>query len=239
MDVEALKSIKLVATDVDGTLTLYRGSELISEDGIKGVRLLESNGIKVSLITGNALPVAIGLATYLGASGPVAAENGCVIFYNDNIYHLCSGRPDDRVVDYMIKRGFRPTWQNTFRFHELAFKPAKPIDGRVISDVVNELRRMGYNIVWSGYAIHVQAPGGGKDVSLRMISKLTGIPLDSIAAVGDGDNDVPMLTIAGFSAAPSDASEAAKRAAKFVASSPGGRGFLEVAELILRLYKNP
>ena len=54
-----------------------------------------------------------------------------------------------------------------------------------------------------------------------------------IAAMGDDEPDIPMFDAAGLSACPSDATPAARRAAKIVLKSAGGRG--AVREFIERI----
>ena len=58
------------------------------------------------------------------------------------------------------------------------------------------------------------------------------------AALGDDEPDIVMLTAAGFSACPSDAAPAARKAAQVVLKSAGGRGAVrEFIEHILRYNK--
>lgn len=63
-------AVKLVATDVDGTLTLRRGVLLVSLEAIEAIRELEASGVRVSLVSGNSLPITAGLARYFGTTGP-------------------------------------------------------------------------------------------------------------------------------------------------------------------------
>ncbi|MCE4629472.1 MAG: HAD hydrolase family protein [Desulfurococcales archaeon] len=65
--------IQMIATDVDGTLTIRRGELLLSLEAVRAIRELEENGITVSLVSGNSLPITAGLARYIGAKGPVIA----------------------------------------------------------------------------------------------------------------------------------------------------------------------
>ncbi len=226
--------IKLVAADIDGTLTRRRGDVLLSIEAVEAIRMLEGSGIMTSLISGNSLPVTAGLAGYIGSSGPALGENGCVALYRGELIHLCTGRPSSEVVERLVALGFRETWQNSFRIHEVALTHPHPSKD-LIAKAIRMVKEMGYNALWSGYAIHIQPPGLGKGKALEKIAKLLGLDLSEVAAVGDGENDVEMLNIAGFSAAPGDAADDAKRAAKYVASAPGGSGFKEIASLILAM----
>jgi hydroxymethylpyrimidine pyrophosphatase-like HAD family hydrolase len=77
--------IKIVVTDVDGTLTENPDTYKISLEAIYIIRSLELNGIKTILASGNTIPMIIGLARYIGASGGVVGENGGAIFYRDRV----------------------------------------------------------------------------------------------------------------------------------------------------------
>ena len=231
--------LKLVATDVDGTITIRRGSLLLSIEAVEAIRKLERNGILVSLVSGNSVPVTAGLSRYVGASGPSVAENGCVVFMNGRIYHVCKGRPSYRLVEKILELGFRESWQNQFRFHDLAFlHDSKEEMASLLPDVEEMARREGMRVLWSGYAIHVQPASGGKGRGLRFAAELAGVSSIEIAAVGDGDNDADMFEVAAFRACPIDASEKVKRMADYIASRPGGSGFAEIANHILHMISN-
>jgi len=88
-----LARIKVVAADVDGTLTVRRGNLLLSLEAVEAIRELEARGITVVLASGNSVPVTAGLARYIGARGPSVAENGCVVFHGGERIHVCRGRP--------------------------------------------------------------------------------------------------------------------------------------------------
>ena len=221
--------ITLVAADIDGTLTLRRGELLLSIEAIEAVRRLEEHGIRVSLVSGNSLPVTVGLARYIGAGGPVVAENGCVVFWKGEIIHVCEGRPPQELVEEILRLGFSESWQNRFRFHDLAFRGPQSL----IGEAARIAERYGFVAISSGYALHIQPPGGGKGRGVEVASRLLGSGLENVAAVGDGENDIPMLEVAGFSACPADADDSVKEVVDYVASKPGGSGFAEIAGVIL------
>lgn len=63
------------------------------------------------------------------------------------------------------------------------------------------------------YYLDITPAGISKGTFLTAISRHTGIPVSGIAAIGDMDNDVPMLRAAGLSIAVGNASDAARAAA--------------------------
>lgn len=226
-----MAKIKLVIADVDGTLTVNRGSVLIDVEAVEAIRMLERGGVRVALISGNSLPVLAGLASYLGASGPVAAENGCVGYANGEVHHLTSGRVPRELVEELRRHGFKESWQNAYRYHDAAFTFDDPDGLRRALELVS--RYPGFKVLYSGYAIHVLPSDCDKGRGARWIAQATGVSLSEALAIGDGENDIDMLRLAGYSAAPGDADTKVKNVVKIVASKPGGRGFAEVAKRVL------
>jgi phosphoglycolate phosphatase (TIGR01487 family) len=229
-----LGRIKLVATDVDGTLTERRGSLLVSIEAVKAIRILESRGIKVSLVSGNSLPIVAGLSRYLGASGPAIGENGCLVFFRGEIIHLCKGEPSRELMNRLRELGLVESWQNPFRIHDKAFRIPSSLDPTNILEKVRELASQeNMRVLWSGYAIHIQPQGGGKGNGIKMASRLLGISLSEIAVIGDGENDLDMFFPEAFKGCPSDADPKVKEHADYIAKYPGGKGFADFALRVL------
>ena len=219
--------------DLDGTLTVAHGDARLSECAIRVVRALESSGVRVSIITGNSLPVALGVARYLGARGPVAAENGCVIYSEGlGVVHVCRGKPPRSLVEDVARLGFYESWQNMFRFHEAAMIPVRRGDEGAVANAIELVEGRGYTAIWSGYALHIQPPGGGKLRGFRALLDTLKVEPSQVIVVGDGDNDVDMLREAPLSGAPGDASAKARSSALVVSDLPGALG---TAEVVYRL----
>ncbi|MBR4421975.1 MAG: HAD family hydrolase [Erysipelotrichaceae bacterium] len=66
--------------------------------------------------------------------------------------------------------------------------------------------------------IEFMKPGIDKGVTLEMLCKEQNIPLSSVVACGDMDNDIPMLEKAGTSICLLNGSEATKKAADYITS---------------------
>jgi 3-deoxy-D-manno-octulosonate 8-phosphate phosphatase (KDO 8-P phosphatase) len=84
---------------------------------------------------------------------------------------------------------------------------------------------------------------GAKDKvkTMDIIEKETGTSVGNIVYIGDSDNDVGLLKLAGLSFAPPDATFRAKDAANIVTDSKGGEGILleVVDKLILQKLQWP
>ena len=72
-----------------------------------------------------------------------------------------------------------------------------------------------------------------KAAALRSFAVRQNLALEEICFMGDDVNDLAAMALAGFSAAPASAHEAARRAAGFVTAAAGGNG--AVRELVDRI----
>ncbi len=79
--------------------------------------------------------------------------------------------------------------------------------------------------------LEVTDPQADKGSALRYIAASIGVPLSQTAAIGDSDNDVPMLRAAGASFAVAGATPAARNAAGRVVGSQG-KGVADAIEAL-------
>jgi len=214
-------SIKAVMTDVDGTLT--DGRKVMSVRAIEALRAVQANGVPVGIATGNVLPVALGISTYVGLEGPIVAENGGLVSWRKEIYQLFDGRGPEAALRHLesvmpVKRLFTDNWRRT----EVALERSMPLD-----EVREALRGFDVDLEATGFAIHIISKGHGKAAGVRKAAELLGIELSEMAAFGDSDNDAGMLRECGVGVAVGNASPSAKAAADRVASGEGPEGVIE------------
>ena len=81
----------------------------------------------------------------------------------------------------------------------------------------------------SGLFAEFNLAGASKGDAIALVSRRLGISEAEVLAVGNGENDVSMLERAGMSAAPADAMEEARRAAKYVCRRKNAEGALAEA----------
>ncbi|MEO7026819.1 MAG: HAD family hydrolase [Caulobacteraceae bacterium] len=75
------------------------------------------------------------------------------------------------------------------------------------------------------YYLDITHPLANKGAALRAIARLLAVPLEEIAVIGDGPNDVAMFAPAGFSIAMGNAEAAVQRAADVVTDTNNADGF--------------
>lgn len=214
--------VKAIAVDVDGTLTDY--SRRVSCSAIEALRRQVDSGIIVMLVTGNVLPIAYALRHYLGFNGPVIAENGGIVSHDDEVVMLSSKSEPTKAYEQLIKhmkveRIFSDRWRET----EIAIKPSYDVE-----QIRKFVRGFDVKVVSTGWAHHIMFKDTDKGNGLRYVCRnWLKIDLGDVAAIGDSDNDVNMIFLAGYGITLSNGSQKCKERADFVASKPHGEGIVE------------
>ena len=85
----------------------------------------------------------------------------------------------------------------------------------------------------SEWIMEVIPKGMSKAVGLQRLCAALQIPLTQCCAVGDYDNDVEMLSLAGVSVAMGNAQDAARKAAQYFTASNEEEGVAQLLELLL------
>ncbi len=189
-----------LALDVDGTITLSRPGYLLDLELASMLREVEGAGVRVMLVSGNALPVVVGLARYLGLRGPHVAENGCLVFHGDTdegaVLSVCSRSCRDaaRALEEELADVLVPSWQNPYRTYDFAFRVRGADPRRVVELASAVLRRLGApcKASFSGYALHVRPIEASKGRGLAKALELAGLRPGEVVAVGDSALDAEM-----------------------------------------------
>jgi phosphoglycolate phosphatase len=213
---------RLLVSDVDGTIT--DDMKRIQTLGIETLRRAQDSGYHVSICSGNVLPVAFGLSTFIGLNGPVIAENGGLVSYREQIFQLHSDEAAKKAFAFLrtkmpeVDRLFTDNWRKT----EVALK--RSFDLETVRDILKDCN---VEIEATGFAIHIMEPGHSKIGGVRKACQILGIDISEVVAVGDSDNDVKMLSQCGYGIAVGNASLAAKGAADYVSKANHSEGVLE------------
>ena len=80
------------------------------------------------------------------------------------------------------------------------------------------------------YYLDVTHPQANKGVGVQRLAALMGVPMDEVAVIGDGGNDVAMFQQSGLSIAMGNASDEVKKHARFVTGSNEEDGFADAVE---------
>ena len=213
--------IKAIVTDIDGTITDRR--RMVQWEAVEALRSLHDKGVFTMIASGNVLPVAFGLHTFIGMNGPIIAENGGIVALGEVVHRAHDNKKAVEAYEYLrgilpVERLFTDRWRETQVALKLTVEPDEV--KKVLSDWQLEVEA-------TGYAIHLMEKGHSKMSGVKKACELLGIDSDEVAAFGDSDNDAKMLDGCGYGIAVANASIKAKEAADYVTNSPHARGVVE------------
>ncbi|MFH1087525.1 MAG: HAD hydrolase family protein [Chloroflexota bacterium] len=235
------RRIRLVMTDVDGTMTAGDGA--ISPLAADAIGRLEAQGVTVGLVSGRNMSRLELFAGHLGISGPLVGENGGVAKMS-----LSSGEPLELgysqlpAVKALEKlKGCFPDgieerdWNKdravdvVFRLHGVDVETAKKC--LVAVDLLD-----------SGFVLHLVQKGVNKGATLlRVLEKIGGGDLspDQVLVLGDSGTDMSLFQAFRNSVLipnpglPAELTETLRGAASYESAVPFGDGFAQVVYHIL------
>jgi len=238
---ELARQIRLVMTDVDGTLV--SSGDSISPAVAGAISHLQEQGISVGFVSGRTLPELVSMALHLGINGPIIAENGGVARLS------ASGE----LVDLGYSR--QPAFEALEKLRELfpdAISEREDNKDRTVDVVIRsqgvtpeELRRHlgGTQLLDSGYILHLMQEGISKGKTLlRLLEEMEGGSLSpkEVMVIGDSLTDISLFEMFPYSVLvinprlPAEQREMMRERARYVSSLPFDEGFVEVASHIVR-----
>jgi hydroxymethylpyrimidine pyrophosphatase-like HAD family hydrolase len=232
--------IKLIMTDVDGTLTSE--DESIGTAVHEVIRQLQDLGVEVGLVSGRTLPGLDCLARLLGATGPIVAENGGVAKLTPDEPALDLGYSRQPALDALaaLKEHFpdhiREREDNAERLIDVVFFSGGIPTGE-LGEVVGDVQ-----LVDSGYILHLMEPGISKGNTLRLLLErrpLNGISPDEVVVFGDSTTDASLFELFPHTVLipnprlPTEDTLQLTGMASFASEVGFGEGFVQVAGRIL------
>ncbi len=210
---------RVMAFDFDGTLAINGDVPLDVETALERCR---DSGHILFLVTGRRFEtVTLGHLGELFAG--IVWENGAVLTHTaSGETYLPFGQLDPRLLKAIeeanipCERGLAiaATWTP----HDRPLWSALSSHGGSTS------------VEYNKGAVMVLPPGATKGAGLERLLALCGLSPRNLAAFGDAENDLSMLTLAEVAVAVADAVPAVIEAADVVAKAPGPSGVLEVLE---------
>jgi HAD superfamily hydrolase (TIGR01484 family) len=200
-----LSDIRLIASDVDGTLTL---NGKFSSDFISTLLDLQSAGIKVLLVTGRSAGWVSALANYLPVAGAIA-ENGGLFLQPNGQQDLLSSIPNlsrHRILlentFHHIKQKFpnlQTSSDNQFRISDWTFD-FNDLSADDIQAISSQCKQMGWSFTYSNVQCHIKPVHQDKATGLLSILSNHFPELNSpqVLTVGDSPNDETMFDPAKF-----------------------------------------
>lgn len=187
---------RVLATDYDGTLA---SQGRVPPETCDALEALRASGRNAVLVTGRILDDLRGVFHHLELFDWVVAENGPVLYSpQTREERLLASPPPDAFVLALRARGVTP-----LSIGRVVVATIEPHVAEVLA-VIQELG-LEYQIVFNKGALMVLPPGINKGIGLSAALAELAIGPESVAGVGDAENDHSMLNLCGLSAAVADA----------------------------------
>jgi phosphoglycolate phosphatase len=224
-------SYKILATDIDGTITDERGR--LHLQAAEWIRKLEDKGIPVILVSGRPLPFLESLSLFLGTSGPLIAENGAVVKIAGGTILFGDPQPAKTAFSMLQAEGLRLDLDedNCYRLVDISIK--KTADLERIQLLITQ-KELPVTILVTNVMLHLVDKTVSKgDTLVKILTELKTAPAEVVVS-GDSYNDLPLFEIGAFNLAVGNAASALQSKADRVAKASYGEGF---EELIQEIYE--
>lgn len=228
--------IEAIAVDIDGTIT--DAKRRLCNSAMTAIRKAETAGVPTIIVTGNLVTFGYATATLIGATGGVVCENGGVIFKeglnNNKVDILVDKEYVDEANQHLIGK-IGPKLEkissddNNYRETEVVYY--KFIEREVIEKALEDFENLDkIEIYDSGFALHLTDKRVNKGSSLELLCEKTGIDVKNVMAIGDSENDIDFLKVAGLKVSVANAEDALKEKSDYVCEKPFGYGVEEAIE---------
>jgi len=263
---EASKKIKLLVSDIDGTL-IPSGKKLTPET-ISAAQKLQEAGIHLCLVSSRPPQGIQMFFKELNILTPFGALNGGEIVGNDgtilssmpmptqDAYEVCDLLQKNNVNAWIFG-GFE--WvvfdmNDPFVAHEIAVVGSKPTkidhasqytnrvvkiegvanDTALLDQLAEQINKKYPETVRalrsSAHYLDITHPKANKGFAAVELAKQYGIDISEVACIGDMDNDIPMLEVAGVSIAMGQSTENVARHAHFQTKTNEENGWAYAVE---------
>ncbi|HEV2954412.1 MAG TPA: HAD family hydrolase [Candidatus Dormibacteraeota bacterium] len=215
--------ISALATDYDGTIAR---DGRVSPSTLAALYRWKASERRLILVTGRVLPDLHQVFPGYGLFDGIVAENGAVLHLPDGSLDQVLGSAPPPALVASWKRARIPFFTGSCIVATKAEYLAE------VQPLV-EANAPSWQIILNKDSLMVLPSGIDKGNGLRVMIELLDVPLAEVAACGDAENDISMLTAVGLGVAVANALPSVKAAAKRVTLGADGDGVAELIDLIL------
>lgn len=213
----------LLACDYDGTLTDNDRLSPSIEDTLRRVR---TYGIKVALITGRRFDELLDICPQVDLFDLVVAENGALMYQPSNGELLFYGDPPpDSLAEALTAAGI------TF-FAGRVMYAIHRIDSQAVQAQLSRLN-LNFRVLPNRDSAMILPEGVDKGAAIIHVTQKLNLDPAQAIAIGDGENDLEMFKVAGFSVAPANAIDKIKSRADIVYERTAGEAVEEFVKEFL------
>lgn len=225
-------NIKAIAVDIDGTITDSKRRICIS--AIEAIRKAEEVNVPVMIVTGNVINYGYATSVLIGCSGGVVCENGGVVYNDDKIKILAKRNYVDEANRYLLNRlgeklEKQASIDNSYRESEIVYY--KDISKKLLLDNLKDFKDLDkIELYDSGFALHITDKRVNKGSSLKYLCKENNINIANVMAIGDSENDLDFLKVAGLKVAVANGDKELKEESDYICKNKYGDGVKEAIE---------
>jgi HAD superfamily hydrolase (TIGR01484 family) len=232
--------IRLVASDMDGTLTI---EEKFTPEMLVGMQRLSDRGIPMLIVTGRSAGWVSGIAHYLPIVGAIAENGG--LFYQGAESHLLvpianveEHRQQLRAMFQKLQAqfsGLQESKDNRFRLTDWTFDVAG-LSTEQLRSMAEQCQAAGWSFTYSTVQCHIKLPMQDKANGLQQVLQqfFPKISLEQVVSLGDSPNDESLFALphsVGVANVQSYLTQM-QHLPKFLTSAAEGAGFCELVELL-------
>ncbi len=221
--------IKILAIDIDGTLTENGGGE-VSLEALSMLRNLVRLSYKVVFVTGRSSIEGYILAVFGGLTKVAVGENGGAITTAPSEHTLLADKSHSvKAFEILSKSLDNVKLKNVFpRLTEVVLE--RTFDIKEGEKVLQE-----YNLpvilTDSMYAYHLNYKDINKAIGFKKVLDMFNIK-DGTLAIGDSETDLSLFDLCNYSIALGNASNKVKKHADYITKYGEGKGLVEAIEHI-------
>ena len=227
-----MKSIKLFAIDIDGTITI-NGEGMVDLEILSKLRYLIKLGYKIVYVTGRSSVEAFILSVFGGTTKVSVGENGGVITKSPTNhilladkekcmkgYNLLAKEFDDIEIKQVFPRMTEVVLTRTFDIDK---------GNRILRE-----NNMDLVLVDSNYAYHINEKKINKAYGLGYALNMLNINTSEVVAIGDSETDIPMFELCENSISFESSNFKVKKMAKYIVDGKNGEGLINALDLTIR-----
>lgn len=227
-----MKSIKLFAIDIDGTITI-NGEGMVDLEILSKLRYLIKLGYKIVYVTGRSSVEAFILSVFGGTTKVSVGENGGVITKSPTNHILLADKEKCMKGYHLLANEFDciEIKQVFPRMTEVVLARTFDIDkgNRILKD--NNLDLV---LVDSNYAYHINEKKINKAYGLGYALNMLNINPSEVVAIGDSETDIPMFELCENSISFESSNFKVKKMAKYIVDGKNGEGLINALDLTIR-----
>ncbi len=246
-DAAFLGDIRLIATDMDGTLT--QGGKF-TPALLQAFADLAAANIQVIVTTGRSAGWVSGLANYLPIAGAIA-ENGGLYYANEEnlpvflnaITDLTSHRQQLKEMFFKLQREFPyicESADNCFRLTDWTFD-VQSLQVEELQQLGQLCAQLGWGFTYSNVQCHIKPSSQDKAVGLIQVLRdyLPQFTLEQVVTVGDSPNDESLFNPSHFKhsvgvANVRDYANQMQHQPTYITNAAEGEGFCELAAHLIK-----